>query len=320
MDELLVSLRKLGVGCYVGDIFMGAFGYADDLVLLAPSRTAMQLMLDVCQDYAQENNLVFSTDINPRKSKSKCLFMSSSKKSDKPLPLKLYGVDLPWVKTATHLGNELCEDGSMDTDVKQKRANFIDRSLLVREQFSFAHPLEVLRAVSIYCCDHYGSMIWDLKGSMATQYCNSWTTCIKLAWQVPRSTHRYFMDYLSGGMVSLRRDLIGRYSGFYRSLIGSPNREVRIMARVAASDIRSNTARNLRLIEESSGGQTWHDSRAKIRQGLLENEEKVPENQKWRISLLGKFIEERDSLVYQGLSDSSLCTEIQSLIDSLCSS
>ena len=92
------------------------------------------------------------------------------------------------------------------------------------------------------------------------------------------------------------------------------------MARVAASDIRSNTARNLRLIEESSGGQTWHDSRAKIRQGLLENEERVPENQKWRISLLGKFIEKRDSLVYRGLSDSPLCSEIQSLIDSLCSS
>ena len=44
MDELLDTLRKLGVGCYVGDVFMGAFGYADDLVLLAPSRQAMHLM------------------------------------------------------------------------------------------------------------------------------------------------------------------------------------------------------------------------------------------------------------------------------------
>ena len=45
MDEILLNLRNLGVGCYVGEVFMGAMWYADDLVLLAPSRTAMQMML-----------------------------------------------------------------------------------------------------------------------------------------------------------------------------------------------------------------------------------------------------------------------------------
>ena len=49
MDEILVTLRNLGVGCYVGEVFMGAMGYADDLVMLAPSRTAMQLMLTACE-------------------------------------------------------------------------------------------------------------------------------------------------------------------------------------------------------------------------------------------------------------------------------
>ena len=63
---------------------------------------------------------------------------------------KWYGVELPWVKSATHLGNELCEDGSMDTDIRQKRAAFIDRSFLVREQFD--NPIKILRAVNIYCC------------------------------------------------------------------------------------------------------------------------------------------------------------------------
>ena len=120
VDDLLIELRKLGVGCYVGDIFMGAFGYADDLVLLAPSREAMQLMLNTCQDHASRHNLLFSTDPNPNKSKSKCIFMSSSKSSVKPVPHKLYGVSSPWVQTATHLGNELCEDGTMNTDIRKK--------------------------------------------------------------------------------------------------------------------------------------------------------------------------------------------------------
>ena len=39
------------------------------------------------------------------------------KKIDKPVPLCLYGRELPWVSTATHLGVELSEDGTMDTDI-----------------------------------------------------------------------------------------------------------------------------------------------------------------------------------------------------------
>ena len=108
--------------------------------------------------------------------------MSGKKKLAKPAPLTLYGRELPFVKSATHLGTELSEDGSMDMDTKEKTAACITRSLEIREQFSFAHPMEVLSAVKVYCCDHYGSMLWDLQGDLATMYFNSWKTCIKLAW------------------------------------------------------------------------------------------------------------------------------------------
>ena len=38
MDELLEELRKLGEGCHIGNVFFGAAGFADDIILLAPSR------------------------------------------------------------------------------------------------------------------------------------------------------------------------------------------------------------------------------------------------------------------------------------------
>ena len=50
------------------------------------------------------------------------------------------------MKTAIHLGNELSEDGKMDIDNRQKKEAFVTRSLEVREQFSFAHPMEILQA------------------------------------------------------------------------------------------------------------------------------------------------------------------------------
>ena len=91
------ELRSLGVGCYIGDKFFGAVGFADDIILLAPSRGAMELMLSTCEKFAKYHNLLFSTDPVPSKSKTKCLFMCGKTNNVKyPAPLQLYGVDLPY--------------------------------------------------------------------------------------------------------------------------------------------------------------------------------------------------------------------------------
>ena len=75
MDDLIVKLRRSGVGCNLGNVFCGVVGYADDILLLAPSRSAMETMLSICENYAGDNNLEFSTDPDPVKSKSKFIFM-----------------------------------------------------------------------------------------------------------------------------------------------------------------------------------------------------------------------------------------------------
>ena len=99
-DNMLKELRKLGVGCHLGGRWVGATMYADDLILLAPTRSAMAAMLKVCEDYAREHNISFSTDPNPAKSKTKCLYMcGKTNVMNYPANLKLNGRDLPFVKT-----------------------------------------------------------------------------------------------------------------------------------------------------------------------------------------------------------------------------
>ena len=178
--------------------------------------------------------------------------------------------------------------------------------------------MEVLRAVKVYCCDHYGAMLWDLKGDLVTKYCNSWKTCIKLAWGVPRATHSYFLDYLSGGLATVKRDIVARYASFYKSLLSSPCREVNILARVVAKDVRSTTARNLNFLEAEAGGLTWAAAPLHIREGCASGEPKVPRVDLWRIPYLGKLLEERDGLVYQGEEFGEQVEQVQELIDSLC--
>jgi len=42
IDDLLSALSNSGVGCYIGNNFVGALIYADDIVLIAPTATAMR--------------------------------------------------------------------------------------------------------------------------------------------------------------------------------------------------------------------------------------------------------------------------------------
>ena len=175
LDPLLKKLRRLGVGCHVGNKFLGVMAYADDLILLAPNRAAAAQMLAVCESWAKENNVLFSTDDDPKKSKSKVIFMCGLKThAAKPVPLTLCGKALPFVPTATHLGHELHESGTMEYDARVKKAQFISNSLEVREMFSFASPAEVLRTLKVYTCSLYGSNLWELGGDMANQVFNAW--------------------------------------------------------------------------------------------------------------------------------------------------
>jgi len=55
IDDLLLLLKKAGFDCYIGTYFVGALYYADDIVHVAPSVTALRKMLAICEDYADEN-------------------------------------------------------------------------------------------------------------------------------------------------------------------------------------------------------------------------------------------------------------------------
>ena len=71
----LVRLNKVGVYCHLVSVFCGMVGYADDVLLLAPSRNAVEQMLRMCEVYAEQHKLEFSTHPDPSKSKSKYMFM-----------------------------------------------------------------------------------------------------------------------------------------------------------------------------------------------------------------------------------------------------
>ena len=47
VDELLTRLRDAHLGCHIGSLFCGVLGYADDVVILAPTLYSLMVMLDI---------------------------------------------------------------------------------------------------------------------------------------------------------------------------------------------------------------------------------------------------------------------------------
>ena len=59
-DSLLSALRDSGAGCYLGHVFAGALAYADDIVLLAPTKGGLSRMLAVASTCADDLSLKFN--------------------------------------------------------------------------------------------------------------------------------------------------------------------------------------------------------------------------------------------------------------------
>ena len=169
------------------------------------------------------HNILFSTDPNHSRSKSKCLwFCGKSGEVAYPAPIMLNGDALPWVETATHLGHELHQQCTMEYDGKCKRANYINNkranyinnkmakyinnTITLRETFDFARPEQKLSAISVYAGGLYGFALWDLYGPRAESAFKCWDMAVKLSWDcAPRSCHRWLVDSLLAGCLPSSR-------------------------------------------------------------------------------------------------------------------
>ena len=60
IDDLLLKLKNAGYGCNIGNYFVGALGYADDIVLLCPTKEGLRKMIKICEFYAAEHDLIFN--------------------------------------------------------------------------------------------------------------------------------------------------------------------------------------------------------------------------------------------------------------------
>ena len=171
-NRLIQRIRRIGTGCRIGGgendgggggEFFGICLYCDDIFLLSASRAGLQSMMNECESFAANNNLQFSVNSCPIKSKSKCIIFSKNAADRNGVdPILLNNVALPWVSKLKHLGHMLDCNNSMTIDSNEKRGKFIGKVNSLSQEFYFVSPNVLIDMIVKYACCFYGSSTWNL--------------------------------------------------------------------------------------------------------------------------------------------------------------
>ena len=60
MDKLSIALNSSGIVGYLRNVFRNHLCYADDLCLFSLSSTGTQQLLNICQKYANDHQLLYN--------------------------------------------------------------------------------------------------------------------------------------------------------------------------------------------------------------------------------------------------------------------
>ena len=167
IDDLLLELEKQGFGCYWNHHFAGAVCYADDVALIAPSASALRLMLRVCTQFTSTHSLIFNA------SKTQLIkFFRTSSGCDSTM-FSFCGERLEYSKSVTHLGHILSSDLSDDLDVIAVRQGMCRKANHMLTIFRSCDTNTKTKLMQSFCLSLYGASlqmassfeIWSLETS-----------------------------------------------------------------------------------------------------------------------------------------------------------
>ena len=99
INDICALLRDLQIGCHIFGIFLAIILFADDICLLAPTRSALSKMIQTCAAYCKEFGLTF----NAKKSKI-MVFSKNNVDYENLSPILLNEREVEYVDSVTYLG------------------------------------------------------------------------------------------------------------------------------------------------------------------------------------------------------------------------
>ena len=235
IDDLLVKLKNNAVGCHVGNHYIGALGYADDLILLCPSVSGMRKMIKVCEDYANDHSILFNGK------KSKYLVFGNYAYDPK---LVVNNEIVPRSDNAIHLGHLLHTKDTNNALVEDAIKSFHQSFHGFISKFGDCNVSTKNRLFHQYCRSMYGSQIWQLTSEGTKNMCTQWRKAHRRVLTTPYRTHCDIIPLVADN-VPIECFLDCKFLSFYKSIIKSKNKMVKYIADINTYDYNSTLGKNM---------------------------------------------------------------------------
>ena len=180
IDDLLFKLKNNAVGCHIGNHYVGALGYADDLILLCPSVSGMRKIIKICEDYANDHSILFNGK------KSKYLVFGNYFYNPR---LFVNNEVVPKSDSAVHLGHLLHTKDTNNALIKDAITAFHKSFHSFMSRFGGCNISTKNRLFHQYCRSMYGSQLWLLTSQGTDNMCTQWRMAQRQVLLAPSTTH-----------------------------------------------------------------------------------------------------------------------------------
>jgi hypothetical protein len=238
IDELLNYLKESKVGCHIGLLFLGALSYADDIILLAPTRKALYKMLSVANEFSDEYNVMFNPD--------KCKLMVYENNPGVNEPIFFNNTTVQSTPYECHLGN-LIGPALKDAQVRQSVSELYGRTNVMLAQFKHAFSFIKYKLFKSFCMSVYGCQLWDFSSPGVNQFFIAWRKCVRMIWNLPYRCHNNLLSSICNDSP-VEKQLHKRFLKFVWRAANSNNVCSQVCARLALSGSRSNACKSVNFI------------------------------------------------------------------------
>ncbi len=223
LDVLLARLKDSKVGCHFGNTYIGSLAYADDVVLLCPTLSALKDMLHICEEYSKDFNISFNA------CKSKLIVYGQNVFHTEVI---FQGRPITQVQSEKHVGILIGTDPNIDNMTLSKaRGELFARFNLLLRQFSMCSTNVLYKLFNTFCTSLYGSQLWDFENdALLESVFIAWRKCVRRIYNIPYNTHCNLLHLLCND-CSIKVKLHRRFLRFFISAYESENTIVALLFR-----------------------------------------------------------------------------------------
>ena len=236
IDEMLNRLSRSGFGCMIGHEYYGAFGYADDVSLVAPSAYALNKMCDICLEFASEYDLQF----NP----SKCQLIKYGSGYDAPFYFN--DMEIKYNNKGVHLGHTIGPCVHQDM-VKNLCHDFTWRLNSLVCNFGFCNIKTKRQLFISFCTSFYGVCLWNLQDKHVKEFYVTWRKGIRKLFNLPIRTHCNLLPPVIE-CLPIHIQIMKRMVGFIQSCLHSKTSSLRLLSHLALQGSGSYMSKTMNVI------------------------------------------------------------------------